>query len=363
MFHIDVEFIQRISPRLDRFERKATDKYYFNCPYCTDKKKRGGFYRREDNINYRCFNCDKGTTFANFLRDPDNPVRDLDLYNEYQVERFRNGERGSQPYKKPTEEAAEEIVTSNEDHEFLASLVRGDHDSTAETEISRPLTPLAEFGPASKSRDARKYLCDRGFDPDADNTADLLYTDNFVAWTNAHTDKALRDTGDDPRIVIPMITRDGVEFGAQGRAVFTSSKIRYMISLLDDRFSTCYGAHKADFGQEMWVLEGAFDAILMDNALAAMNADLSGFASGYGLKRDKTVLLFDNEPGNRHLVKSIKKAVDDDWSVAFWKGRARDTGKDVNDAVQKGHSIVDLFTVKRGMSANLELARWRGNLS
>ena len=81
--YIDLKYINMISNRLPMFTRK--DDYLFNCRciICGDSsekknKARGYFYKKENNMFYRCHNCDYGTTVGKFIEQLD-PI----LYKEY----------------------------------------------------------------------------------------------------------------------------------------------------------------------------------------------------------------------------------------------------------------------------------------
>lgn len=355
--HLDLEFIQRMSHGLKGYVRKGDGKHHFCCPYCGDNKKRAGFFTINGSTRFSCFKCQRRGTLSWFMKDPENPMRSLDLHGEYQMERFRERTADTPP---PTE-TLPTIPDSSDSSDLLGDLLSSGPAQVESPAIAEKKSPLAEMVPARKSRIARRYLSGRGFDPDSDACADVLYTDDFAEWANRVCGKDLRETGDDPRIVFPLARADGTPFGAQGRAV-TATKLRYVTALLDDDVSTCYGEHARDVDATTWVCEGVLDSKLLPNCLAALNADLSTFAERHGLSRDSTVLAFDNEPGNKHIVKAVSDAVESGWTVAFWRERQSVVGKDVNDAVQNGRDSSSLFDVHSGLSARLAMARWKGSL-
>ena len=88
MIFIDIKYIHEISPHLDKFHKVRDYLYNLRCPYCGDSEKfknkaRGYFYRVKDQMNYRCHNCDYGTTAGNVVKYI-NP----EIYKEYVIEQF-----------------------------------------------------------------------------------------------------------------------------------------------------------------------------------------------------------------------------------------------------------------------------------
>ena len=86
---IDLKYINKISPQLERFKTKKQNLFNFRCPYCGDSKKskwksRGYFYRVKVDMFYKCFNCGIGANLANFLKKIDH-----NTYKEYVMEKFR----------------------------------------------------------------------------------------------------------------------------------------------------------------------------------------------------------------------------------------------------------------------------------
>jgi hypothetical protein len=77
--NIDIEFIQRISERLEGFKRKRHDLYNFRCPLCGDSqkykaKRRGFFYAHFGTMKFKCHNCGVSESLAEFIRRLDEPL-------------------------------------------------------------------------------------------------------------------------------------------------------------------------------------------------------------------------------------------------------------------------------------------------
>jgi hypothetical protein len=75
-----------------------------------------------------------------------------------------------------------------------------------------------------------------------------------------------------------------------------------------------------------------------------------------------TVLVYDNEPRNRDIVKQIEKSIDKGYRVCLFPESVK--GKDVNDMIQDGltseeiTSIIDSNTVN-GLEAKLKFTHWK----
>ena len=94
MSYIDVKYIQLVSPQLQKFAKKKDSLYNFRCPYCGDSKKhqnkaRGYIFKVKNDYVFKCHNCGVGRTLTNFLKD-----NSLNLYNQYVLERYREGLTG-----------------------------------------------------------------------------------------------------------------------------------------------------------------------------------------------------------------------------------------------------------------------------
>ena len=100
-FYIDVKYLKLVSVRIEGFTQKNADLWNVRCFYCGDSqkkknKKRGFFYKKDNNIFYRCFNCEQSTTLYKTLE-----FLDPSLAREYQLERFTEGGSKHGNYEKP----------------------------------------------------------------------------------------------------------------------------------------------------------------------------------------------------------------------------------------------------------------------
>ena len=76
------------------------------------------------------------------------------------------------------------------------------------------------------------------------------------------------------------------------------------------------------------MVEGPIDSLFLPNCLAMAGADMSDLSI---LNKDKTTLIFDNEPRNFQICISMVKSLQDGWKVVVWPKSI--TCKDINDMV------------------------------
>jgi hypothetical protein len=78
--------------------------------------------------------------------------------------------------------------------------------------------------------------------------------------------------------------------------------------------------------------------------------------------RDKLVVVYDNEPRNKEIVKKMQKAIDQNYKVCIWPDNIEQ--KDINDMILKNdltgpfiQNIIDSNTYE-GLAAKLRLQQW-----
>mgnify|MGYP007079326766 CR=1 FL=1 len=346
---LDRVFIDRLAYYLDKFEWVTSEKALFRCPLCGDspnpRSRHAAFIAMSDGYGFRCVRCNEPSSLMSLMRNL-NPG----LFREYCIEKFWSDE----PRREQRESGELEIDTT-ESTELLNPLMSG---SVQQAPDPTPLAELARVADLHPLHPAVKYLSARKI-PIRD---DILWTDNFSKWAQSRKPDTGRKVLDsDWRIVFPLVSADGIEFGAQGRVIVpTSTRLRYDTCIWDTRFRG-FGLNRVDLTQEVWVTEGAIDSMATPNGVAAIGSDLAGFAADVGLDKSKTVLLFDNEPGSKQIVNLVRKAVKEGWRVGFWKKWQDEVGKDLGEAVfERGLRFDDLFEVASGLHAELVMSRWLG---
>ena len=104
-------------------------------------------------------------------------------------------------------------------------------------------------------------------------------------------------------------------------------------------------------------MEGPIDSFFLPNCIAVAQGDLR--LSQY---KNKSTLVFDNEPRNREIIKNIEKAIEEDYSVVIWPDDI--TEKDINDMIVGGMTNLEILNIiHRNTFSNLEaktqLLHWK----
>lgn len=331
---IDRKFLLLASTKLQRFARKKDDLYNFRCPICGDSQKnktkaRGFVFRKKNDYFYMCHNCGISTTFYNFLKQVD-----PNLLKEYQLERYKNGETGSNNYPKPE---FEEFKT--ERPTFKKSLELPTIESL----------PAAHF--------AKVYVQQRQIPKTL--YSELYYAEDFAAFIQALGIEKEGLHENDKRLVIPFYNQEKELMAVQGRSL-GESKLRYITLKLHDDNKKVYGLDRIDQDKPIYVVEGPIDSMFLENAVATADSNLESIVDS--LDKSKVVLIFDNEPRNKEIVNKLEHAIDNHFNVVIWPEFMQD--KDINDMVLADFSpdeiqdIIDKNTFLN-LRAKMEFVNWK----
>lgn len=340
--YIDRKFLHLVSPKLERFAQKKPDLYNFRCPICGDSQKnkskaRGFVYKKSNDYFFMCHNCGASHTFYNFLK-----FVDPSLLKEYTYERFTNGETGNHNYPKPTFEEFKSQPAFNEKTEGK-KINLDTIESLPESHYAKAYVKTRKI--------PEKYFSELYFAPDFKVLVESLGVEK----------QNLKE--EDPRLVIPFYNENNELFAIQGRAL-SESKIRYItITLVENELlqghMKFYGLNKLDRNKKVYVVEGPIDSMFLPNAIATADADLTRAAK---LELTDFVLVYDNEPRNKDIVKQIGKAIASGYNVTLLPENIKQ--KDINDMILAGISpgeildLIDKFTFSN-LRANLEFSKWK----
>ena len=143
-----------------------------------------------------------------------------------------------------------------------------------------------------------------------------------------------------------------------GRAL-SSDGIRYItIKITEDK--KLFGWERVNINERVYVLEGQFDSLFVPNSVASGDSNLIGAVDV--LDANDVVLVYDNEPRNKEIVKQISRAIDGGFSVCLFP---EDTdGKDINEMIQNGMSVDDVVKMitnntYKDLSAKLRFVTWK----
>jgi len=264
-----------------------------------------------------------GRSLSNFLKD-----NAVDLHAEYLMEKYKQGMTG-----------------------------RGRHTPTPEYKGAKPkfankvtdLTPISEL---NTTHPAKKYLLDRRIPED--QLGRFFYVDKFKRWVNTQRQTFDNLQNDRPRIIIPLIDKDGNWFGIQGRSMAATSTLRYITVMFEDKLKL-FGQDNVNPEETVYVTEGPFDSTFIRQAVAMCGSDVDHSSLPYRHR----VWVFDNEPRNRQIVQRIDRAVEAGEKVVIWPKSVKQ--KDINDMVLAGldpSAIIQTNTFS-GLTAKVQLTDWK----
>ena len=323
---VEIKYLNLLSVRLEKFKRKKEFLWNFRCPICGDSQKnkskvRGFVFQMKGKLLYKCHNCQVSIPFTKLLQDMD-PM----LYKEYRMEKFKSP-------KKPDMRKINRIVSAT--------------PVFAKQDVLHDLTLLDNL---NNSHPAKEYILNRKLP-----TAALYYTEKFMEWTNSVKPDTFQDiTHDEGRIIIPFRDKEGSVFGFQGRSL-SSSGLRYITVLLQEGQPKIFGLNSIDYDKTIYITEGPFDNLLLQNAIAMAGAD----ASVSSLIDSDLVFVYDNEPRNVQITSRILKHISDGESVVIWPSAIKE--KDINDMYLAGHNVQDIVSScsYTGLTATLKFNDWR----
>ena len=318
---VDSKYIGLVSSRLQKFKKVKNNLYNFRCPICGDSQKnknktRGYLYQVKNNTNFKCHNCGASMSFNNFIKTLDGT-----LHKQYTMEKFKEGHTGKN---------------------FVVEAPK--------LEFKKPVFKKSiDLPKASTNQVAKEYLERRKLNPDK-----FYYADRFKWWSN--TQKQTFDTigRDEPRIIIPLYNEEKQLIGFQGRALDKSPN-KYITIMIQEEAPKIYGLETIDRELPIYVVEGPFDSTFVTNSVALCGSDGD---LGY-LKGSDTILVYDNEPRNREIVKRIGRCIERNQRVVIWPSNILE--KDINDMVLAGHNVMDVLKLNTysGLQAKIKFNNWK----
>jgi len=328
--YIDRSFLLQLAPKLLRFAKKKDDLYNFRCPLCGDSQKnksksRGYVYRKGNNYFFMCHNCGASTSFYNFLKQVD-----PNLLEQYSLELYKASANTNSP--EPT---------------FSELTVKPTFKKSLD---------LPKISELSDEHFAKQYVINRSIPTTM--YSNLYYAEDFKALVDSFgVDKDI--IAGDKRLVIPFHDKEGNITGFQGRSL-SDSKIRYITIKLTDEGPRMFGIDRVNEQEKIFVFEGPIDSMFVKNAVAVASSALES-AAEY-LDKSKIVLVYDNEPRNKEIVKLMEKAIDNHFNVVIWP--AMITDKDVNDMILTGFDIDELHDIMEkntfvNLRAKMEFVNWK----
>jgi len=337
---VESKYIGLISHRLRNFKRKQDYLWNFSCPICGDSKKnllkaRGYVYKKGNNLFYSCKNCGIGTSLGKLLENVDGS-----LYKEYVLERYKSGESGFSNFKEPT---------------FNVPSPRFD-------KLDKPkIFEHAEFcSNLSSEHFCLAYLKNRQIPKEF--YSQLLFTSHYKKFIDALVPNHGKKLIDDARVIIPFYDVYNNLIAVSGRALETSDKtLRYItIRTTDSEEKLVFGMDRVSVHEPVRVVEGPLDSLFIKNCVASADANLAIVAEN--ISAGKKVLIFDNEPRNKEIVKLMQESIKSNHNIVIWPNTIQ--AKDVNEMIMSGISVGEIESIIssntfNGLQAQTKFVFWK----
>ncbi len=347
--YTDRKYLLLISPRLRNFKSKKNDLFNFSCPICGDSKKnltkaRGYVYKKGNNYFYICHNCNVSTTFSKFLNQ-----LDADQYKEYIMERFSNGENKFSNFQKPD---FSEILTGPKPIDRIRSLetIRAAFDDDFMDMASLP-----------DEHYAKAYIKARQIPENFWN--EIFYVKNYKEFLDKNfPNHGKENLPEDARIVLFYTNENKEITNVSGRAL-ENTKLRYVtVKILDQR--KVFGLHRMNPAERIYITEGQFDSMFLPNAIASGDSNVDGLGDYIKThyKCNDIVLVFDNQPRNKDIVRQINASIEKGYTVSLLPYDPNT--KDLNEMIKEGSSLEELKKLIddysfNGLIAKMKFTEWR----
>lgn len=332
-----------ISTRVKNFKQKDQYLWNFSCDICGDmskgrQKARGFLYRNREGIGYKCHHCGASMSLGNYLK-----TKHPDLYKQYVFERYQAN------------------VSNNFGHNDIKKIIQVPAAVTNTGKLvdealdkAKCITDLKPTHAAVKFVESRKIPKDKwGL---------IYYTPTFKAFTNnLLPNKFQEEDGelkDHPRLLFPYFTKHGRMFAYSARALDNQQPKYYTIKL--DETERLYGLDRVDFGKKVYAVEGQIDSLFLPNAIAVSGSSFD--TPTLRSIKSNLVIVGDNEPRSREIVKILKKNIIMGYSVCMLPHSVKQ--KDINEMILDGidiESIVDLINENtfHGLAAMARFEYWK----
>ena len=338
---LDLKYTHLVSTRFEKFARKGDYLFNVRCPICGDSKKnkakmRGFIYKKGNDLFYKCHNCAAGLSLGNLIKQiaPD-------LHKEYVLDRYKTGEDGL------SNRGHKAITIPTPRFDKVSTDLRYDNWERCDR------LPTGHF--------CLNYLEGRKIPKEF--YSKLYFTSNYKKLCDEiNPNHGKEKLSSDARLVIPYYNEYNVLTAVSGRALETSDyKLRYIVVRADDsEEKLLYGMDRIDTNETVQIVEGQFDSMFLYNTLASCDSSLALTAAK--VPAINKVLIFDNEPRNKEIVKLMQDAIKLEHNVVIWPDTV--VGKDINEMVQSGlspdeiQSIISTNTFK-GLEAQAKFVFWK----
>ena len=314
--YTDVKYLNQIGNRLSLFKRKGDYLYNCRCPVCGDSqtkknKARGYFYRADNDLYYKCHNCDASQHFGTFLKN-----FDTQLYRQYALERYSNGENGR--------------AHASPEFEFKAPVFQ---PQTPAPEPNLLDQLLQRVDTLPDDHEVRKFCRQRQIP--VDQLHRLYFIDDIKRIETLHDRYRNTIQTHEPRLVLPFRNSTGKLVAVSCRGM-RDETLRYITVRIDESAPLVFGQELLRTQENMYVCEGPIDSLFLNNCIAVGGTGFGKLGS-LGLDSAKLTLILDNQPRNSEVCKVYQKMINAGYRIMIWPDYT--SAKDINELVIKTPGI------------------------
>jgi len=338
MLSVDSKYIRLVAFRLRNFKQKKDYLWNFSCPVCGDSQKnklkaRGYVFQKGTDLFYTCHNCGIGLSLGNLLKHIDPTI-----HKEYTLERYTSGKSNNS---------------------LLANTILNISPPKFDKVEKQKTFEHAEWCDKLPSGHyCLDYLSKRQIPKEF--YSKLLFTQHYKQFVDTLIPNHGKRVIDDARLVIPFYDEYNDLIAVSGRALETSDKtLRYVtIRANDSENKLVFGMDRIKLSEPVYIVEGPIDSLFVKNCVASGDANL--LLTAQNISAGKKILIFDNEPRNKEIVKMMQNAIKSSHNVVIWPNTMQ--GKDINEMIMNGHTMDEIERIISSNSFNSIEAQLRFNM-
>lgn len=307
---VEYEFADRMTCVYPRYRKVSASPFKINCrcQVCGDSAKdefkaRFWVYEHKGVLMVKCFNCDLSMSFVRYLKE-----NDQTLYREFLIER-RKAEGGIFKADKP-------IIKEEKIETKGIELINCDR--LDKLPINHPIVKYVK----------RRAIPEAAF-------SRLYFTTKWPALCNSVKPGTYKYELDEPRLVIPIFTKEGIIESFQGRALDLNAPQKYITIKSHDDATKIYGLDTVKPGRPICVFEGPIDSLFIPNSLAITGGAIELSAMPF---KDDRIWVLDNEPRHKDTISRMEKLIEQGETICMWD-QAPWKSKDINDMITKEGAI------------------------
>lgn len=333
---VDLKYLRLISNRLPLFKQKSERIYNCRCVICGDSSKkkskaRGYFYAIKNDLLYKCHNCGVSYQFGSFLK-----TQDKLLYDQYVLERYTEGLPRNKPHQNAEPDFRMVEPVFNKSERLLDKI-------------------LDRLDTLPKDNEAVQFCTKRKIPKVA---YEKLYFIDDVRKIEQLSDKYKNKIqSSEPRLVIPFVDKAGKLLGVTCRAL-RNEPLRYITVKTNDDNLLVFGLDKIDYSKNVYAVEGPIDSLFLDNSIAIGGTGFNKL-NLIDVPKNKLIVVIDNQPRNREVVKLMNKIINQGYNVVIWPQNLIE--KDINDMVLSGKNVKKIIkdNTFEGLEAKIKFIAWK----